>query len=643
MSSKKEAKATKGKALGAMAGAGISLAPGTSSLQLGGQGIGPEPSTSRSMPDEGSDGWLQSHFSVDSIRLMVESLCPAVGQLTDQAARFLADDVTYRVKLILQDAEKFASHAKRKKLATNDVDYSLKNKNIPPLYGFHSDDFIPFRFASGGGRDLFFQDADKEIDLEDMVTNSNILPKLPAQVALKGHWLSINGIQPAIPENPPPLSRDEQKSEAVDPAMSLKEVKEKQRENRHNLALKKQLELVQVKQLATHELSVEQQLYYKEITEACVGSDESKRHEALQSLTYDSGLHQMLPRLTTFIAEGVKVNVVQNNLALLIYLMRMVKALLDNQTLYLEKYLHELIPTVITCIVSKQLCSRPDVDNHWALRDFASRLLSQMCKNFNTSTNQLQVRVTRLLSSALDNEKLPLSSHYGAISALCELGPEVQKAFLFRRIKPIGERIRLCLEMPSMPVDKSAAEHIKQVILRVIPNTIKQSRPTPDLLEDYRQEFGYFGPILHSTVCRLRNVPGPGVQTTTTIGAITGTTAGQPRLTSMPSLLRPGGSSPHTSLASPVAGIPQQRPSQPMARLPGMPGTATIIRPITNTPGGQRFTMITAPPSTSTASPGGAPTGQRLVFMGHSSSTSLIAQSTPPHTLQHGDSNHSES
>lgn len=31
-------------------------------------------------------------------------------------------------------------------------------------------------------------------------------------------------------------------------------------------------------------------------------------------------------------------NVVQNNLALLIYLMRMVKALMDNPTLYLEKY-----------------------------------------------------------------------------------------------------------------------------------------------------------------------------------------------------------------------------------------------------------------------------------------------------------------
>lgn len=48
----------------------------------------------------------------------------------------------------------------------------------------------------------------------------------------------------------------------------------------------------------------------------------------------------MLPRMCTFIAEGVKVNVVQNNLALLIYLMRMVKALLDNPALYLEKYVN---------------------------------------------------------------------------------------------------------------------------------------------------------------------------------------------------------------------------------------------------------------------------------------------------------------
>ena len=40
----------------------------------------------------------------------------------------------------------------------------------------------------------------------------------------------------------------------------------------------------------------------------------------------------------TSIYLQVRVNVAQNNLVLLIYLMRMVKALLDNPTLYVEKY-----------------------------------------------------------------------------------------------------------------------------------------------------------------------------------------------------------------------------------------------------------------------------------------------------------------
>jgi len=39
-----------------------------------------------------------------------------------------------------------------------------------------------------------------------------------------------------------------------------------------------------------------------------------------------------------------------------------------------------LIPAVITCIVSKQLSPNPDTDNHWALRDFGSRVVAQVCR-----------------------------------------------------------------------------------------------------------------------------------------------------------------------------------------------------------------------------------------------------------------------
>ncbi len=34
----------------------------------------------------------------------------------------------------------------------------------------------------------------------------------------------------------------------------------------------------------------------------------------------------------------------------------------------------------MSCILSRQLCARPDVDNHWALRDFAASRCAHMVK-----------------------------------------------------------------------------------------------------------------------------------------------------------------------------------------------------------------------------------------------------------------------
>jgi len=166
---------------------------------------------------------------------------------------------------------------------------------------------------------LHFQD-EKELDLTELM--NTVLPKLPMDPSLRGsylltkfhnildsltnqiwvpaHWLCIDGVQPTIPENPPPVAKEIQKLESIDPAgaMSKKDkgdmagkpvgsVIRKKNNNWKNNNKKlpvyrkvhklRNVETVHVKQLATHELSVEQQLYYKEITEACVGSDETRR------------------------------------------------------------------------------------------------------------------------------------------------------------------------------------------------------------------------------------------------------------------------------------------------------------------------------------------------------------------------------
>ena len=54
-------------------------------------------------------------------------------------------------------------------------------------------------------------------------------------------------------------------------------------------------------------------LFFKELTEAVIGSKsphmdkkiETRRTEALQSLRHETSLHQILPRICTFIHEGI--------------------------------------------------------------------------------------------------------------------------------------------------------------------------------------------------------------------------------------------------------------------------------------------------------------------------------------------------
>jgi len=447
--------------------------------------------------------------SIDTVKVVADQL--AIQNLPEDACREMSEEVTYRLRILAQNAQKFMNHGRRTKLLCEDIDHALRCQGQEPLYGLQSNEHIPFRFSSGGGRELHFLE-DKELDLNELINNA--LPKIPLTPSVRAHWLAIDGIQPSIPENPPPQSKDQLVADSVDPAAKLKtgDAKDNKLASVLGQAKMKTVETVNVKQLASHELSVEQQLYFKEITEACVGSDESRRAEALQSLACDPGLHQMLPRLATFIAEGVRVNVVQHNLAILIYLMRMVKSLLENQTLYLEKYLHELIPAVATCIVSRQLCSRPDHDNHWALRDFASRMMAAICKNFHTSTNNIQTRVTKMFSDALRSERAPLVSYYGAIAGLQELGPDVIKVFIIPYISVLSGKIDVALDpnntSTTSSVEKIAAQNIRTLLVKNVSPVLRALRDPPDNIEEFRAEFGSLGVHLHTGVERARKQSG---------------------------------------------------------------------------------------------------------------------------------------
>lgn len=362
----------------------------------------------------------------ETIEVISQSI--GVSNLSADVLPALAVDVEYRIREIMQEAIKCMHHSKRTTLSTDDVDAALSLRGVEPIYGFASGDPLRFRRAAGH-KDLFYIE-EKDVEFKDVIEAP--LPKAPLDAAVVAHWLAIEGVQPAIPENPPP--------EAL--AMPS--------DNR-NTEYKEDGVPVDIKVPVKHVLSRELQLYYEKIKELTVNrSNPLLFKEALRSLATDSGIHPVVPYFTYFVFDEVSRNL--NNFPLLFALMRLVWSLFQNTQIHVEPYLHQLMPSIMTCLVAKRLGRRLS-DNHWELRDFSAKLVALICKRYGSVYSNLQPRVTRTLLHAFLDPTKALPQHYGAIQGLAALGPGVVRQLVLPNLEAY-----LQLLEPEMQLEKQKNE-----------------------------------------------------------------------------------------------------------------------------------------------------------------------------------------
>lgn len=363
-------------------------------------------------------------YKSDSVRDVAESL--GITNLSETVASSLASDVEYRIHQVIEEASRFMRHARRTTITTSDVDQALRVLNIEPLYGHNPHNppvfkrALPFPNAANVGP-VYFVD-DEEIDFDRVLREEKIT--LPKGVSWTAHWLAVEGVQPLIPENPPAIPKDvDQEITKSPPQANGAFPLTPPSESRSTVKKQQQQQQQLVKQVLSREL----QLYYTRLTASLLPptADSTKRTAALASLRNDAGLQALLPYLIRWVGEGVVTALKEGAQTeadgrSLEVLLDVVSAILENNTLFIEPYLHQLLPAILSTLLHSAL--PPSHATH--LRTSAAQTLSRLLTQHSTTYPSLSPRIMKTLLVALISSDKSKGTREGAIRGLVGIGKE---------------------------------------------------------------------------------------------------------------------------------------------------------------------------------------------------------------------------
>lgn len=320
----------------------------------------------------------------ESVRMMAET----VGHcnLPDDAAGALAEDVSYRLREVVIKSAGYMKNAKRRRMFPDDFNHALRDSDVQPISGCGAlAEAVVFRQTREG--DVHFLE-DADITLNNLVYSSYV-PKHLGHTSVKAHWMAVEGMH--------------RMSGAAQQTLHSK------------AAVKTDLpELMQ---------------FYSEITKSLVGSNTTTVKLALMELSTNYCVPALLPYFINFVANGVKA--VSHDVTKLTLLMRTVDSLIHNPAVFMEPHLGVLVKAVEYCILEPLAASINPLNDHWILRDYAARLLSQIVKQWNSPVNHLHNNTISTLSDTLHDLTRPFCSHYGATMGLISLGyKEIKEVLL---------------------------------------------------------------------------------------------------------------------------------------------------------------------------------------------------------------------
>lgn len=313
-------------------------------------------------------------------------------EIDDEAINILSQDVEYRVKELCQEAAKFMLFSKRSKLAIEDINNALITRNVNPLFGYDPRDNLIFK--NDLLKSSIFYVPDEEIDLEEFLEQP--LPKIPTAPTITAHWLAIEGIQPQVSQNPIILEKP-----------TLKQNQ-----------LTTYTEDSEFKSTTKHIISKELSLYYEKLLSFL--EDGEKVSIAIECLKTESGIQQLIPYLIQNIKEKI---IKYMNTDQLPNFISFYYSLLQNEFIFIDPYLHQILPSLLTTVIGKHV-------KNLEIRKLGADAVKYVFDKYSKKFDTLGPRIIKSLTKIWLDPSKSEDSHYAALYTLSLLSPYVIESII---------------------------------------------------------------------------------------------------------------------------------------------------------------------------------------------------------------------
>lgn len=388
-------------------------------------------------------------------RIAVQAIADQLGiNIRENIIGMVAQDAEYRIQEYIKPAVILHKKTHTPKLTVQHVNMVLESIKVSPLLGYSST--LPYNTNT-----IVTEDNDELCIVEDKMVNlaetaKKINKPAPRPVPFYFQWMMVNGI--SIDRRSPSVNRFPFQT----PAESL---------YHHSLN-----ESIETQQLTNKDvISPDLQNYFEDAIELFDSDDSEQQESVFKYLSSDAGIQPLLPLFLQFFSYKLMVNL--NDNSVLEKVCNYLYSLIDNLSLPIHFFAHPILRIIMTIILKFNYGSVNDPAIDVVLRKKCSEIIDKLCNRCISGFPNIRTVIANAMIQALFNPKTTLPAHYGALSAIQQLGRDV-----IVRVAPHIPFYINCLKR-ELFVPKNPSERVIQA--EMMKNVLIQLELILKLIKDY--------------------------------------------------------------------------------------------------------------------------------------------------------------